>query len=266
MNRNGGVLVAGIFKREHVARFRSGKHQRLLGGVGEELDVFQRRMIGIEGGVIHRGSRFDDGDGVRRDVINLFSDIYFDVVAIALFRIDDILHRVADGFRLMGIIEGDLISGGSQGQRLAAFVRTIASHSNRLLGDFLTHHEIRVVHSLVGSKMRGIIILVHVMDDIAQDIPRPMRVDGGIRRDLRVPVEQVAPVRGGIPAVESVAFLGRTGFRCGDLLILFDFRYRMIDCRGIVPIHKCDRKGGRSPLGVEHYVAGGHGAKGIGCG
>ena len=101
------------------------------------------------------------------------------------------------------------------------------------------------------------------MHGVAERLLRPMCVDGGVFRDLRVPVEQRAAVGSGVPAVEGVAVLGGLGRESRHLAVLCDVFLGLVDRRGVFAINVGDGERRRSPLGIEDQVGRRHGAEGV---
>ena len=214
VDRDGCVLEARIGEHQFI---RAGaENQFLLNRIREELDAFQFGMLFIERGVIDRRSQFLNGRRIAVDILNDLCRSYFDPRIV----FQHILDRIADVFRFLSVNEDDLIGARiGQRDRLAALIRTVARDRKRVLGDDLILLEVRVGHYLVRRKRnislavdgdgRGFIrtCFTQIAHGVAQRRAGPMRIDRGVRLDLRSPVEELIAVRRGVPAVERVAGL-----------------------------------------------------------
>ena len=259
MHRDGRRLEARIVERQNVLLRVRRQNQRLFDRVRIEVASCQCRIIRI----IDRCGQFDNGAGVAGHTIRLF--LRNRITCAGLAVCDHISHRIAGGLRLGAVDEGDDVFAFilRQRQRFAVGLRTVARNRDRLLGDRLTDHKVRVGDRLIVRNANIIHTVylycirvalngcTYIMYGIAQRRARPVRIDRGVRRDLGVPIIERIAIRRGVPAFKDIARLGRcAGVR--RLLVLIDrlavFQMR----RWIVAVYKADRIGRCNPLGIEN--------------
>ena len=259
---DGGALEAGIVEGDDVLIGIRGKDQGLFRSVGIEFDAVQIRIFGTEGSIIHRCSQHDDGGGVAGDIVDRERIMDLDIAG-ELLGVKDIANGIAGGLRLAGIDKGDDIGRirVGEGQGLAVGLGTIAGHRDGQLGNHLAHHKVGVGDHLVRG--HGIVRLIHIADGIAEGVAGPVGVNGGVRRDLCVPVEQGVPLGGGVPAVEGIAGLGGRGLQGAHLAVLRHVRFGLIHRGGVFTIHIGDGEGGGHPLGIHLHAVSGHGGESI---
>ena len=157
------VLVAGVVERDDVLlRFRC-QNQRLFRFIREELDTVQFGMRRIQRVIVDRRSQFDDGGhiAVNRNRLLLRNR---DVARI-LFRIEDVLDNIGRLVGLRNVHEGKLVVRRLECQRVAVLLRTVAGNRDRLFGDDLIDHEVRVRDGLV--RRNRIAFLIHIVHGVA---------------------------------------------------------------------------------------------------
>ena len=252
VHRDGSIFKAGVVEVEDVRLRAGGEDKGLLHGIRIELDPVQLGMGCIKRFIIHCRCHFDDGGGVAGDVFHHLFFCHRDIPG-KLFRIQDILHRIAGGIRLSAVHKGDHILAVrlGQDQGIAVFLGAVSCYCDGRFGDRLSRHVVGVGHDLILSHRVVLFSIVHITDRIGNGLAAPVGINSGIRRDLGIPVEEGVPLRGGIPAFEDMASLSGRRLRGGDLLVLL-YRLGIIYGCSIIAVHKRDRVRRRSPLGVEH--------------
>ena len=255
------ILEAGIVEIEHIALRRGSQNKSLFNRVRVEFQILQLGMAFTKRSVIHRLGQFDDRRGIAGNASNNRLFRHRDIPRI-LSRIEDILDSIAGGLRLRTVEKCYFVAFCPQRQGFGAFVGTIASHSDGRLGDDLVNDKVRVRYDFVGSHRIMSIGIIHIMDDVFQRGPLPVRIHRGVLLDQHAEVKQIIAIRCGVPAVEDVARLGGcAGVR--RLLVLFDRLIRKQIRRSGFTVYKADREARRVPLGVEHQVGRRHLVEGV---
>ena len=246
------ALIGGIIEAENVRSLICGEDEGLLHLVGVEFQTAQLRMVRQQC-VIHRRSQLNDGGSISGDILFGLIRGHANIAGI-LFRVEDILHRIAGRFTLCFVNKGDHVPICRQRDRFAVCLRAIAGNGNGLLCDGLPNHEVRVAHDLVSR--HGLIAFIHIVDGVAQSLAAPVGIDRRIPGDLQIPVKEGIPLGAGEPAFEGIArFRRRPGI--GRLLILL-YRLTVEQLRRIIRIQERNRKGGCIPIGIELHIVPGH--------
>ena len=261
VNSDLGILIGRIVERKDVLRRIRRQDQGLFHGIGEELHAFQLRIRRIERIIIHRSCQFDDRNGITGNIVlDLLSR---NRRARAGFAVGDhILNGIGRLFSFFAVDKGDDIFCvvARQRQGLGALIGTIAHNAD---GGFLNHIadiEVGIDDLFVRRHRIMLIRVIHILDGVAQRSRGPVGIHSGIGRDLGVPVKQLISIRAVKPAVKHITRLGGVALRRGGLFIFF---YSLRINRGTTVGVEAHGKGGRSPLRIQHQVAGRHGGEGI---
>ena len=266
MHRNESVFEARIVESEYIRVCIRRQNKCLLNLIRIELNSIQCRNRIIKRIIIYRRGKFDNRRRIARNSFNFLILCNFSACA-GLSVCNHINNLIARSIRFMTVNEGDFVILSRERNRLSIGIRAITRNRDRRFLHFLSDREVRIGNNLVIRNR--IVLFIHIMDDIRQCCTCPVRINGGVLRNLFVPVKELITVSCGVPTIEDKSFLRRIG-GCFHFVVLFNSpRIHKLRCR-VVTVYKVDRVARRIPFSVKHQRntaigrARRHGRKGIG--
>ena len=190
------TLVAGVVECHNIGFCIRTENDRFFNLIRMELQTCKFRMCCNECIIIYTGCQYCSRYSITRNIINfhILRNLYLLRIFRIFIRIQHELRSVAGCVCLFYIYKGDdiLFIVSSHRQRFTACCRAVTRNSERLLCYFIANLEIRVGYCLAGCYR--IVILINIINSVAQCFLRPMRINCCILFDLSIPVKQIISI------------------------------------------------------------------------